>query len=253
MVVPVVTSTRSGSRSSVSRESALVSCTSADSVEPLSTIVDGSRPFTGRVGTESPRGLVGGDSPVLTRSLSDSRKVTEHLVAKAHVGVLIKRHSVGSRHKVVPASNTDKAIVHGKHGSIAFTGTSDFSNHSVDFIVERSDSTLTNCVRVGLVDETPKRNDGRVLGLNDELSQCSDNFKRSLSIGESHGASKPVDGTDSTRVVPSVLRTRKSVQVKVDSNSVFPSPSNGLEDVFPRDSLEVRLLGRSSDSPVTDR
>jgi hypothetical protein len=41
----------------------------------------------------------------------------------------------------------------------------------------------------------------------------------------------PVDGPELARVVVSILRTGNSVEIKIDTDTVFTSPPNSLEEV----------------------
>ena len=73
-----------------------------------------------------------------------------------------------------------------------------------------------------------------VFGLADKLRNDPNIVQASLGIGNSHDAVEPVDTertTTEARVIPAVLRSRVSVEIEVDPDSVFTSPANGLEDV----------------------
>lgn len=143
--------------------------------------------------------------------------------------------------------------MHRQVRSVALSDTGDLSDHSVGLEVEGTNLVLADGSGIGLVDETEHGDDRGVLGLNHELGEGSDNVQRSLSVGKTHDTAHPVDRTQSTRVIPTVLRTWDGVEIEVDSDSVFPCPADSSEDISPGDSLEVWLLARSCDGPVTNR
>ena len=81
------------------------------------------------------------------------------------------------------------------------------------------------------VDDTEHRNDVPVLRLGDKLGEDTNVIQSTLSIGDTHRSVEVVDGTKPSRVVPTVLTTRNSVQIEVNTDTVFPSPLNSLQEV----------------------
>ena len=78
-----------------------------------------------------------------------------------------------------------------------------------------------------------------------------------------------IDLTQTARVIPTILATRKCVEVQVDTKTILPSPFNSFQEVAalsckqmpcarkeehtrPRNLLEEGLTVPSLDGPVTD-
>jgi hypothetical protein len=74
----------------------------------------------------------------------------------------------------------------------------------------------------------------QVLRLADKLCDDPDIIQASLCVGDSHYAVQPVDtecATVEAGVIPSILRPGVSMEIKINPESIFTSPSDGLENV----------------------
>ena len=128
---------------------------------------------------------------------------------------------------------------------------------------------MTHRCTHGLVGDAKNGYNVAVLGLRDELCDGSDVAERPLSISETHRAVQYVDRAKLARVIPTILATRKCVEVQVDTKAILPSPFNGFQEVAalsckqmpwarkeehtrPRNLLEEGLAIPSLDGPVTD-
>lgn len=119
-------------------------------------------------------------------------------------------------------------------------------------MVPRSNSSLAETIRVWLVGETKHWDNGGVFRLRDELSQSSDVIQCSLRIDHTGGTVQPVDCTNLSRVVPTVLRSGYGVQIQLKSNTVLSGPFDSLENIGPRHSLQVRLSRPGLDGPMSN-
>jgi len=195
--------------------------------------------------------LVGRDRPPTTRLGGDAGQSALHLVAKdldfhsakaraklfairTHiVTVLVKRKTIGTRGKVVPIIETEETVVERKNWAHVFADSSYISDDPVCLQIVGSDLWLPDRHREGFIDKAEHLDDGSIFRLRNELGKGADIVKTALSVGETHDARHPVDGTEFARVVPSVLTTRGIVEVQVDSETVLAGPLDRLENVGP--------------------
>ena len=98
---------------------------------------------------------------------------------------------------------------------------------------QRSQILLASKLCSRFVDNTKHRDDIRVLRLGSKLGEDTDVVERSLSVGVAHSTVQPADciRTKPARVIPAVLTSRDSVEVKVNSNAVLARPFDTLEEV----------------------
>lgn len=82
--------------------------------------------------------------------------------------------------------------------------------------------------------------DTAIFGLGNEFCDDADVIQGALSICKTHRSHEHVDGAKLSRMIPAILRARKRMVVKIDTNSVFPCPLYGLEKVS-ADLRELRL------------
>lgn len=268
IVVPVVTAASRLVRITVI--SSIVSRSTSDVVHPFTAIVPSRRPFTSGIGTPLLGSSVGGRSPPLARHCFKSVKSTLRLVLEDHVGMLVEHHTVSTSKIAVPRSNSQKSIVHGEHWSVAGTDTSNVTNDVVSLNVEGGNRAFADSIAVGLIEESKHLDNRSVLGLSNKLSEGTDVVEGSLSVGKTHDTVHPVDGSLATRVVPAVynmvskdfksekkreptLRTGDRVKVKINPQSILPSPFDSFQKVLPRNLGEIRLALPDFDSKEGNR
>lgn len=100
---------------------------------------------------------------------------------------------------------------------------------------------------------TEHRDDFPVFWLADKLGDDSDIVQTPLSIGNTHDSIKPVNAEGAAvqaAVIPSVLRTRESVEVEIDTEAVFAGPADGFKHIFPLSTLQEWLIANGFDGPV---
>jgi len=89
----------------------------------------------------------------------------------------------------------------------------------------------TDSICPRFVQNAKHRHDILILWLRDELSQDSNIVERPLGIGVAHRSIQPTDRSQTTRVIPTVLTSWDSMEVEIDSKTVFACPSNRFEEV----------------------
>jgi hypothetical protein len=70
-----------------------------------------------------------------------------------------------------------------------------------------------------------------VFGLRNKFGNDANIVQGALCIGISHGTIEEVDIAQSSGMIPSILTTRKSVEIKIDAKTIFTRPLDGLEKV----------------------
>ena len=93
------------------------------------------------------------------------------------------------------------------------------------------DRILANGRTKGLVGDTEHHDNITVLRLGDELGDDTDVVECALCVGDTHRTVQNIDLTNPSRVVPAILRARKSVQIQVHTKTILASPLNGLQQV----------------------
>ena len=85
-----------------------------------------------------------------------------------------------------------------------------------------------------------------------ELSKDPNISQSPLSVCVTHDAVQEVDLAELATVVITVLTSRDGMQVEFDADTVFATPGNHTEDVFPADFLEEWLAIPRFDCPEWD-
>jgi hypothetical protein len=142
--------------------------------------------------------------------------------------------------------------------ALALADAGDAPDHVVDLGVEGKDRAPAKDRREGLVQDAKHWNDVLVLVLHDELGERADDVERPLGVGDAHLAVEEARALERSReeparVVPSVLRAGNGMEVEVDAKAILPCPFDRLEEVGPRNALEVRLSRLRLDRPEADR
>lgn len=83
----------------------------------------------------------------------------------------------------------------------------------------------------GFIDDTKYHDDILVLWLRDELGNDPDVIQGPLCVGVAHGTIEEVDAAAFPGVVPSVLRSRNSMQIQVDPETIFARPLDALKEI----------------------
>jgi hypothetical protein len=103
---------------------------------------------------------------------------------------------------------------------------------------------------LGFVRDAKHGDDVFVLGLRDEFGDDTDIVESTLSIGKTHRAVQKTNSTKFARVVPAVLTAGNSVEIEIDTDTVFPCPLNRLQEVCPSKLWLKRLVISNLDGPV---
>lgn len=88
----------------------------------------------------------------------------------------------------------------------------------------------TDSTKLSLVQHGEHLDDVLVLILADELRQGTDVVERPLGVGDTHDSVEETDGTETTGVVPTVLRSGDGVEIEVDSDTVLSGPRDSPDE-----------------------
>lgn len=90
---------------------------------------------------------------------------------------------------------------------------------------------LSGLIVLHLVQDAEHRDDILVLRLRDEFRQDANVIERPLRVHVTSRSPQEIGLAKSSGMVPPVLRSRDSVQIEVDPETVFTRPLDGLEEV----------------------
>ena len=165
----------------------------------------------------------------------------------------IHRHTVSAAQPPSPIVDTSETFVDRDKRAFSSTHTADLADDAVrlyiattcvqtysirgrgenDSLGPKNSQTFRSRTNHRFIHDTKVRHDVPVLGLGNELGKDANVVEPTLGIGHTHDTAEEVDGAESARVVPPVLRAGQSVQVEVDAETVLARPLNGLEEVLP--------------------
>lgn len=97
--------------------------------------------------------------------------------------------------------------------------------------LQSGERILSNGRCLGLVHEPEYGDHILILRLGNEFSDDTNVIEATLRVCVSHWPVKESNGAETTRMIPAVLASRHSVQVKVDPQTVFPRPFDGLQEI----------------------
>lgn len=97
--------------------------------------------------------------------------------------------------------------------------------------LQRRELTAAHDRALRLVQDTEHGYDILVLRLRDELSKRTNDVEGPLSVGVSHRSVKETSSAQTTGVIPTVLTTWDSVEIQIDSKTVFSSPLDAFEEI----------------------
>lgn len=135
-------------------------------------------------------------------------------------------------------------------GSVAFADACDVTDHimSLEIAMATQDKLATsakmprNNLQTGqlvspngsqqrFINDPKHWHDGLPLRLRNELSDDADIVEGTLCVCHAHHAIHEIDEPQFSGVVISVLRARDSVEIEVDSKTIFTGPAKDLQDV----------------------